>query len=69
MENANISDGISSYNNFADDIVIAEFTEETVSVSKSIDNSLNDKLNSYFAGKIVRKDLTKKIKEGANVPI
>jgi ATP-dependent Lon protease len=32
-------------------------------------NSLNNKLNEIFAGKIVRKDLTKKIKEGANVPI
>ena len=30
---------------------------------------LNDKLNHYFAGKVVRKDLTKKIKEGANVPV
>lgn len=27
------------------------------------------KLNQVFAGKVVRKDLTKKIKEGANVPI
>lgn len=31
--------------------------------------SLNEKLNKYFQGKIVRKDLTKKIKEGANVPV
>ncbi len=30
---------------------------------------LVEKLHSYFAGKIVRKDLTKKIKEGANVPV
>lgn len=30
---------------------------------------LSEKLNKYFAGKVVRKDLTKKIKEGANVPI
>ena len=29
----------------------------------------NEKLYTYFAGKIVRKDLTKKIKEGANVPV
>jgi len=26
-------------------------------------------LNQHFAGKIVRKDLTKKLKEGANVPV
>lgn len=30
---------------------------------------LNEKLNKHFAGKVVRKDLTKKIKEGANVPV
>lgn len=30
---------------------------------------LNSKLNEYFAGRVVRKDLTKKIKEGANVPV
>ena len=32
-------------------------------------DELNSKLAQYFAGKIVRKDLTKKIKEGANVPV
>ena len=31
--------------------------------------NLNKKLRQYFDGKIVRKDLTKSIKEGANVPI
>ncbi|MCK4258504.1 MAG: protease Lon-related BREX system protein BrxL [Halanaerobiales bacterium] len=31
--------------------------------------NLNDKLNHHFAGRVVRKDLTKKIKEGANVPV
>lgn len=30
---------------------------------------LNRKLRQYFDGKIVRKDLTKQIKEGANVPV
>ena len=30
---------------------------------------IKDKLRQYFEGKIVRKDLTKKIKEGANVPV
>ena len=30
---------------------------------------LKQKLRDNFAGKIVRKDLTKKIKEGANVPV
>lgn len=30
---------------------------------------LNKDLNEHFAGRVVRKDLTKKIKEGANVPV
>ena len=30
---------------------------------------LDDKLNDIFAGRVVRKDLTKLIKEGANVPV
>ena len=30
--------------------------------------AIKQKLRKYFDGKIVRKDLTKKIKEGANVP-
>ena len=34
-----------------------------------LDADLNFKLNQHFAGRIVRKDLTKKIKEGANVPV
>ena len=33
------------------------------------DISLNKKLNTHFTGRVVRKDLTKKIKEGANVPV
>lgn len=37
------------------------------SIDKEI--SLNAKLNTHFAGRVVRKDLTKKIKEGANVPV
>jgi ATP-dependent Lon protease len=30
---------------------------------------LDIKLNKYFSGRVVRKDLTKKLKEGANVPV
>lgn len=30
---------------------------------------LDNKLNTVFAGRVVRKDLTKRIKEGANVPV
>ncbi len=32
-------------------------------------DDLNLRLRQNFDGKIVRKDLTKKIKEGANVPV
>lgn len=41
------------------------------SYNKKDDNrtELKNKLRQYFDGKIVRKDLTKKIKEGANVPV
>ncbi|MGL5980550.1 MAG: protease Lon-related BREX system protein BrxL [Phocaeicola sp.] len=31
-------------------------------------NEIDRKLNEYYTGKVVRKDLTKSIKEGANVP-
>src|SRR5512141_2175373 len=31
--------------------------------------NLDDLLNQHFAGRVVRKDLTKMVKEGANVPI
>lgn len=34
-----------------------------------INTDLDDLLNEHFAGKVVRKDLTKLVKEGANVPV
>src|SRR5215211_7820337 len=33
------------------------------------DGGLDDLLNRHFPGKVVRKDLTKLVKEGANVPV
>ena len=36
---------------------------------KDLTVDLDKKLNTYFAGRVVRKDLTKLIKEGANVPV
>ena len=36
---------------------------------ESTRDTIKNKLRENFAGKIVRKDLTKKIKEGANVPV
>ena len=38
-------------------------------ISPEMDKSLDRLLNENFAGKVVRKDLTKLIKEGANVPV
>lgn len=37
--------------------------------SKNIDPELDSLLNRHFPGKVVRKDLTKLVKEGANVPV
>src|SRR3989304_21974 len=35
----------------------------------TIDRGLDELLNRHFAGRVVRKDLTKLVKEGANVPV
>ena len=39
------------------------------SEAPTIDGGLDDLLNRHFPGKVVRKDLTKLVKEGANVPV
>lgn len=44
-------------------------TLPTEALETTADASLDDLLNTHFAGKVVRKDLTKLIKEGANVPV
>lgn len=38
-------------------------------VEYGLEDDLNEKLKHYFEGKIVRKDLTKRVKEDANVPV
>ena len=38
-------------------------------IAVQVGPSLDDLLNQHFAGKVVRKDLTKMVKEGANVPV
>lgn len=43
--------------------------EKNVSERSIADNSLDALLNHHFAGKVVRKNLTKLVKEGANVPV
>ena len=42
---------------------------DAVEVNESTRGLIKNKLREHFDGKIVRKDLTKKIKEGANVPV
>ncbi len=42
---------------------------EPVDISQDANAEFNEKLRKIFDGKIVRKDLTKKMKEGANVPV
>ena len=44
-------------------------TLPTEALETTADASLDDLINTHFAGKVVRKDLTKLIKEGANVPV
>lgn len=43
--------------------------EDLFRMGESPREIIKDKLRQHFEGKIVRKDLTKKIKEGANVPV
>lgn len=43
--------------------------EQNICPESDSRNVIKNKLRQFFDGKIVRKDLTKKIKEGANVPI
>ena len=52
-----------------DDVVPEETTVDTEASQGGNREELNKKLRQTFDGKIVRKDLTKHIKEGANVPI
>src|SRR5271166_3442061 len=41
----------------------------TIPVSTPSRDALDDQANSVFAGKVVRKDLVRKVKVGANVPV
>jgi hypothetical protein len=38
-------------------------------MSQPARDALDDKVNRLFAGKVVRKDLVRKVKVGANVPV
>ena len=54
---------------FEDDYDLTTTEDTFYYDSNPSSGELNSKLNLIFPGKIVRKDLTKKIKEGANVPV
>ena len=49
--------------------IVSEEKHEENRFDEDSNSELNRKLRQYFDGKIVRKDLTKHIKEGANVPV
>lgn len=57
--------------NLSNDVFTEEETDTdvTTAVSEVNPDELNKKIKRKFNGKTVRKDLTKKIKEGANVPV
>lgn len=46
-----------------------EYISKTEETEKYETLDLNQKLNKYFPGKVVRKDLTKSLREGINVPV
>lgn len=59
-----------AFNKKADEEVVESTSVVDIETSKGGNREeLNKKLRQTFDGKIVRKDLTKHIKEGANVPI
>ena len=63
---ADFSEDGDSIQGEANDMEISDFGSELQFAEMS---ELNKKLRANFDGKIVRKDLTKSIKEGANVPV
>lgn len=46
-----------------------EIEQDSRDVEAVRSQDLDDLLNQHFKGRVVRKDLTKQLKEGANVPI
>lgn len=59
-----------SEENLSNDVILEETADSEENNDTVVDTErLNKLLKDNFNGKIVRKDLTKKIKEGANVPV
>lgn len=65
----NLFDDIEFVGELSQEENIIEEADDVEEISEEANVILNQKLRQYFDGKIVRKDLTKHIKEGANVPV
>ena len=50
-------------------IIIGDLTMTGDEIKDVSQSDLDDLLNKHFKGRVVRKDLTKQLKEGANVPV
>ena len=44
-------------------------TDQDDEINQMRSHDLDELLNRHFKGRVVRKDLTKKLKEGANEPV
>ena len=56
-------------NDIVDEDPIHEKDEVRSEIDEIRSEDLDGLLNKHFAGRVVRKDLTKQLKEGANVPV
>ena len=49
--------------------IMGEFSNAQKNATEDKRDQIKQKLRRYYDGRIVRKDLTKSIREGANVPV
>ncbi len=52
-----------------DSVELTKLPTQDDEISQLAEQDLDALLNRHFKGKVVRKDLTKQLKEGANVPV
>lgn len=55
--------------NDSGEITMDEFSNTQENATEDKREEIKQKLRQYYDGRIVRKDLTKSIREGANVPV
>ena len=53
----------------SDENPVSEIEDVHSEIDEIRSEDLDSLLNKYFTGRVVRKDLTKQLKEGANVPV